>query len=253
MNETTRNSDDFAFEEQAQFHRLVDGRLSPDELRALILSFESDPDGWRRCALAFLEDQALRRDLGELVSKRLPQEFSWAESLPADCRDPRGMQPELAEKASPAGHASPVAPPVRWLHRSNSGWRLAAAMLASFVVGIGFEAWREEPAGEPVPSLVATGQPAAATGQPNVPATLVSRTPSDEEGIPLPVYDLSDDRAIRILSESPISRETHRTLRDLGYEVSQQRQYAPLRASDGRPVVVPIDEVQIIPIGVRAY
>jgi hypothetical protein len=38
--------------------RLVDGMLAGPERRAVLARLERDPDGWRRCALAFLEAQA---------------------------------------------------------------------------------------------------------------------------------------------------------------------------------------------------
>jgi hypothetical protein len=40
--------------------RLVDGELEPFRRRAVLEQLESEPDGWRRCALAFLEAQAWR-------------------------------------------------------------------------------------------------------------------------------------------------------------------------------------------------
>jgi len=40
--------------------RLVDGELADAERRELLIQLENDPDGWRQCALAFLEDQAWR-------------------------------------------------------------------------------------------------------------------------------------------------------------------------------------------------
>jgi anti-sigma factor RsiW len=43
-----------------QIDRLVDGELSGNERRELLLRLESEPDGWRRCALAFLEAQSWR-------------------------------------------------------------------------------------------------------------------------------------------------------------------------------------------------
>jgi hypothetical protein len=42
------------------FDRLVDGELADAERRELLLSLEQQPDGWRRCALAFLEAQSWR-------------------------------------------------------------------------------------------------------------------------------------------------------------------------------------------------
>ena len=43
--------------------RLVDGEIDDDEQRQLLLALESQPDGWRRCALTFIESQTLRKDL----------------------------------------------------------------------------------------------------------------------------------------------------------------------------------------------
>jgi anti-sigma factor RsiW len=47
--------------------RLVDGSLPEAERRALLLRLDTQPDGWRRCALAFLEDQAWREALAPLA------------------------------------------------------------------------------------------------------------------------------------------------------------------------------------------
>lgn len=48
---------------EERLDRLVDGELSRDEYRALLESLDREPDGWRRCALAFLEAQAWQREL----------------------------------------------------------------------------------------------------------------------------------------------------------------------------------------------
>jgi hypothetical protein len=47
--------------------RLVDGELPEVERRELLIRFENEPDGWRRCALAFLEAQTWRQALRSLV------------------------------------------------------------------------------------------------------------------------------------------------------------------------------------------
>jgi hypothetical protein len=46
-----------------EIERLVDGQLSDAEYRRVVDNLSQDPDGWRRCCLAFLEHQALRSDL----------------------------------------------------------------------------------------------------------------------------------------------------------------------------------------------
>lgn len=43
--------------------RVVDDELSPSERRELLAQLEARPELWRGCALAFLEAQALRREL----------------------------------------------------------------------------------------------------------------------------------------------------------------------------------------------
>jgi hypothetical protein len=43
--------------------RLVDDDLEGGEYRRLLLDLQQRPDGWRRCALAFLQAQALRSHL----------------------------------------------------------------------------------------------------------------------------------------------------------------------------------------------
>ena len=35
--------------------RLVDGELGQQEQRQLLVALEAEPEGWRRCALAFVE------------------------------------------------------------------------------------------------------------------------------------------------------------------------------------------------------
>jgi hypothetical protein len=48
------------------WHRLVDGVLSEDEYRQMLVKLEMRPELWRDCALAFLEDQALKKALAGL-------------------------------------------------------------------------------------------------------------------------------------------------------------------------------------------
>ena len=46
--------------------QIVDGALTPAELRAAVDRLEREPDGWKRCALAFLEAQVLNESCGAL-------------------------------------------------------------------------------------------------------------------------------------------------------------------------------------------
>ena len=58
MNDRADNSNNKNF--ASQLDRLVDGALDPQEQRSLLAALETQPDGWRRCALTFIEAQTLR-------------------------------------------------------------------------------------------------------------------------------------------------------------------------------------------------
>ena len=64
--------------------RLVDGELDPEARRSLLNRLEAEPDGWRRCALAFLEDREWRSALAihavappRFVRKPAPRSKAW--------------------------------------------------------------------------------------------------------------------------------------------------------------------------------
>jgi hypothetical protein len=52
--------------------RLVAGSLPDAERRTLLLRLETEPDGWRQCALGFLEAQAWREAFAPLVPAAAP-------------------------------------------------------------------------------------------------------------------------------------------------------------------------------------
>lgn len=105
--------------------RLVDGELSENEYRRLLESFEETPGGWRRCALAFLEHQALQR---EFMSPAVPA------AAPA--------------ATAPAGRAGATAvSPVSVIPRTRTALRwlaVAASWIALFGAGWLWSAQRQE-------------------------------------------------------------------------------------------------------------
>jgi anti-sigma factor RsiW len=52
--------------------QLVDAELPDNERRELLLRLESEPDGWRHCALAFLEAQSWSQAFGPLAATGRP-------------------------------------------------------------------------------------------------------------------------------------------------------------------------------------
>ena len=60
--------------------RLVDGELSQTDRRMLLAALDDEPEGWRRCALAFLENQSWRWQLAQVAAEPMVAQAS-AESL----------------------------------------------------------------------------------------------------------------------------------------------------------------------------
>jgi hypothetical protein len=96
--------------------RLVDGELADGDRRDLLLRLSTEPDGWRRCALAFLEAQSWRAALGPVAA-------SMKGSTKLDTSGSRlcakGRRPALRLAALAAGLAGVFF--LGWLVRGSTG------------------------------------------------------------------------------------------------------------------------------------
>ena len=72
--------------DQLDLDRLVDGEVDLPELRRIVAALEERPDGWRDCALAFLEAQALRKELTSDAFQEFADDFAAAFSDPVDSK-----------------------------------------------------------------------------------------------------------------------------------------------------------------------
>lgn len=225
--------------------RLVDGELCREEYDAVIRSLDQAPGEWRRCALAFLEAQALRRELGDLR------------------REAAIPRPAPVAKPRPA---------------ASNRWPLLLAVAASFLVafGLGLVIRPFAPA-TPVsdevqvaeqavpPDAPIGGAPRPATPAPAIEPT--GRSPSgnvmvmmdggDGSGgrsVPVPVYDWSP-QSEGMLSQTPtnVPAEVRRALRAMGCELRLNKHLIRGETTDGRPVLIPVEQVEIVPAGRRAY
>jgi len=209
----------------AEVDRLVDGCLGETERRELILRLDDEPDGWRRCALAFLEDQAWRSALA------LPVATPKVVEVPADA--PR--------RARPA-----------WLRLSVAASMLAATFAVGFATGGAMRGTRQ-------PLVARSDRPKV---QP--PAPEASDAPVREVGW-IDVVDGSNGESppgrVPILSGPGLDE---RWLRDQppsvpdyvraqwerqGYQVEERRRLVSLDLDDGRRVAIPVDEVNLEFVG----
>ena len=245
MSPTDDNFDDsLPTLDDRRFDLLVDGELPESERQNLLSTLDDLPGGWRRCALAFLEAQSWKDELGDMRQ----------------------------ESISP-----PQAAPARRRSGFLGGrWTTLLAAAASFLVALGLglmfdRVWPPDAGGTPSPGQIAGApqvpeRPAPARDEPRPPP--VADTPGDSwQFVTLPV-GLGPDgvgsiqlpaRQRRIEEAWPeefgpaVPPDLLGALKDRGHEVSRHRRLVPFRLDDGRRVVVPFEQVELRYVGNPAY
>lgn len=226
----------------ARLDRLVDGELSPCEYKALVASLDDEPGGWRRCALAFLEAQALGSELGAVRRS--------------------GELPEQAAAPATVVARQPASP---------ARWKLLLAMSASFLVafilGVTLPSlWprRDTSPGGEGGKLAARPQPA----QPSLltpdglmrtigHARLVIDGPGGTQSPAgdVPIVEMPAGASDEWLKEHdpvlPVGLINE--LKRRGHRVERVQQYVPVSLEDGREGVIPVESYQITPVSRRAY
>lgn len=220
--------------------RLADGELSPSEERELLRALNASPEDWRRCALAMVEAQTLRRELGVLAS-------------------PATATVEVAKR------------PARTGERSPAGWlTIAALLLVAFGVGtVARHAWSPTPpAGdslvahpttlpseEPAPPVEALADtPQQRPDSPN--SDVVTFWAHDEQGrrssLRTQLVDAEElDKQLGVEFRSALPADVRQRLEDRGYRFESRRRYAPLNMDDGRTLVVPVEDMQVAPMPLK--
>jgi hypothetical protein len=222
---------------QRLLDRLVDGEITHDEQRQLILSLEAQPDGWRQCALAFLEAQTWSREFGDLLGARAKSATT------------------IAAASVPATHRVG-----RWLKPLT----IAAGLVLTFTLGMAVRG--AAPLGEKELAAEVTNQQGELTAskspdESNVPATVDLQTtkyetvkvsvPSgdgdSEQTLELPLIEADQKSLASILSEQkPVLSDLElKTLESTGHQVEQRRAYYPVQLQDGRRAVLPMDLVEV--------
>jgi hypothetical protein len=237
--------------------RIVDGELTPAELSVAIDRLDHEPDGWKRCGLAFLEAQCWResfRAMGQSTPLTIERRSL---SLPPAIPSRRGSRRS-------------------WLHGSLA----AGIAVASFAMGwVGHES-RSWSRGVQTPIVSAGANPNPLEGhsqsesfdQPAVdhhkPTGLAEWQARETQSLPTMTAVVRSVGRVRIGAESngaevpilagpgiteqwlrnqppPLSEYREVALQRQGYQVDQRRQLITTTLADGRRVTVPIDQVQI--------
>jgi hypothetical protein len=231
MNDESHNDD-------ILFDRLVDGELSTGEQRALLESLDSRPQGWRRCALAFLEAQSWQSELRSVAAKPQAAAAVTKSSAP-----------------SPPAKRTTMWAAVQWL-------AVAASLLIAFKIGA-LQRGAEFPiANNPTTTneqLVST-PPAAGAAAPNVAkrGDALNLWVRDDAGqmrrVRVPLVDASAlDNELGLQFQTGVPDDVRARLQHRGYTVQSKRQYAPMWLDNGRPMIVPVEDTKIVPVSNKVY
>ena len=248
---------------------LVDGELTDAARGELLLWCEQDPQGWRRCALAFLEGQSWSEGAKNFAALSVQPGAGASASRAAD-----GIRrdEDFAGEASLIP-ASKLAPMAGEQARTSGGARRWPAVLgpltmaASFLLAFGLGLWTRGgwPAGDPtqpgpdrtVGNRVATQEPAdvpIARGPLGQVRLVVGGPNGSADEIELPVVEgEAFDPAYLRDRPAAIPRDVEQALERMGHRVRQRRELVPLRLEDGRRLIVPVDQVEVRPVGNRDY
>lgn len=252
----------FESDKQRLLDLLVDGELNEAQRREVLSWCEREPDGWRRCALAFLDAQSWRGVLGQITGER-PAAVSRQIGDPQRSDDPLCAAPRAGAAVVERPKA---APPRSWF---TPALALAASVLVAFALGL----WARGgwPAGDrnmlPLDERHALSRvandgdspsDALAAGRPEQGPTgkvrlVVGGPAGAADEIQLPVVEaqsLGDDW---LDGQPAMPLDVQQALERLGHRVRQKRQLVPFSLDDGRRVMVPVDQIEVQPTIERAY
>jgi hypothetical protein len=224
------------------FDRLVDGELSLAERRALVRSLDARSDGWRKCALAFLESQSWQNDVCAMTAT-----------------------PSSSIASSDAKKfAAPTLPEKRISMRTVAPWfAVAAGLLIAFRMGNLQRGGTTNPVVNvpvPVNSQMASvhSLPQAAAPTAAKPGDALNLWVRDDSGqvrrVRVPLVDASAlDPALGLQFQTGVSDDVRNRLQNQGLTVQSKRRYAPMWLDNGRPMIVPVEDTKIVPVSNRAY
>jgi hypothetical protein len=215
--------------------RLVDGELSAAEERSLLAALEFQPDGWRRCAQAFLEARAWKTEFGLFTRQVCPR---------IDAAPMNGTRVTAAL-------LKPRAAGTRWARV----FAIAACIGLAFYVGIVVRGQWTDIGNEANHQLAGTGADAGGnlgagdTIRPYSP--LLTMAVIDNQGdvehqLEIPVVE-ADGLNAGWLTRRPaaMSPQQVEALESYGYRVDQERLYVPVILEDGRQAIVSLDRAAV--------
>ncbi len=225
----------------ALLDRIVEGDLSPSELRAALDRVEHESDGWKRCALAFLEAQCWRESFRTIDQRASTDTGGFTSTRPTSTAATSG-------------------------HRAGSRRLAIAAGIAALAFALGWRV-RPEPAGlaHPAEPPALANADHRATSDPGTTvaprASIVDRHPEkpaapesirSRKVIALPIVARPRVESPSVTNQPPpITEHQLALLEQRGYQVDRRRRLITATLADGRRVTVPVEQIQLRYTGVE--
>jgi hypothetical protein len=218
--------------------RLVDGEMDDAEYRQFLQGLEDHPDGWRRCAMSFLEQQALQRDLRQIMAN-------------GDCLDRRVE----SEAAPPPNKIAPLlAKSARQKHWMADPWvrwtSVVAVGLLAFACGM---LLRPDRASSPnnMNTAIVQEDPEPAPSDFSLENTRLTRAdiliddPIDgsRHEINVPVQTIGHDQSLSTIAPDHLPRSLYRALQDSESKNIVERGILVSRNELGEVVMIPFDRI----------
>ena len=205
--------------------RLADGELDASERASVLTALSNEPDGWRRCAIAFLEAQA------------------WREGLDTP-------------RSNVAAVGQPKSSPMRIARVGG----IAAAFIVAFFAGFisrGGAAARSGATGPAEPSYASNTTPTtpstpATQPQPSARALELWSAAGPDTRVRLPVFTAGAG-AGALPQTSALPEYVRKQLERQGYEVEGDRRVLSVALDDGRSVAVPVERLKYRYVGYRVH
>jgi hypothetical protein len=251
--------------------RLVDGELADGERREVLQTLERQPDGWRQCALAFLEAQSWGEALTQLI--RQPDESSAARAGAAEsetslCVAAAALRMESDRPERDDGGNVPAGRVVQDSPRSggrNSRWlsfmAVAGSFLVTFALGMYAQQYMRPSANAgAVPSIAQIPVPGGpgpsaapamkvVTGSPLQLVDVVVTLPDGRrQPVRVPVVDNQFASFFAQPQMPQLSAEAQAAIQRVGGQLQFRREFMSVPFGNNQHAIVPIDRFEIVPV-----
>jgi hypothetical protein len=226
------------------FDLLVDGELDSIRRSELLSRLDTAPDGWRRCALAFLEAQAWRSDLRTAIDAAVP-----ANSRGAGVVANRKSLVARLWRLNVLALCLCLAFGAGWLIRRGGGDRHDGRLAAPTSLLAARDATTNQEAEATTRAI-----PESDKNGPQVPASMrmagILALQVDDHGqlreVRVPVLDAPGIDIRSLLEQAPPTRSSAiQALERRGHKVETHRQLLTVDLKDGRKLLVPVDQVDV--------